>query len=196
MAVNLTKGGRINLAKAAPTLKRVRIGLGWNMKRHDTGAHFDIDASAFILKAAAPNNTLISESHFVFYNNLASPEGAVKHSGDNRTGEGDGDDESIIIDLAKLPAEAVEISFVVTIHDGQAKRQNFGQISEAYINLYNDESGDIVATYKLDEEFSLETAVQFGSLYRNNGEWSFKAVGAGYTVGLGEFVKQYGGDVG
>ena len=196
MAVNLTKGGRINLAKAAPTLKRVRIGLGWNMKAHDTGHHFDIDASAFILKAASPNNTLISEEHFVFYNNLASPDGAVRHTGDNRTGEGEGDDESIIVDLAKMPATAVEISFVVTIHEAAAKRQNFGQIAVAHIKLYNDESGDIVATYKLDEEFSLETAVQFGSLYRKDGEWSFKAVGAGYTVGLGEFVRQYGGEVG
>jgi tellurium resistance protein TerD len=196
VAVNLTKGGRINLAKAAPSLKRVRMGLGWNMKAHDSGHHFDIDASAFILKAGNPNNKLISEAHFVFYNNLASPEGGVKHSGDNRTGEGEGDDESIVIDLVKLPAESVEISFVVTIHEGQTKRQNFGQITDAYIKLYNDESGEVVATYDLDEEFSLETAVQFGSLYRKDGDWNFKAVGAGYTVGLGEFVKQYGGELG
>jgi tellurium resistance protein TerD len=195
VAVNLSKGGRINLAKVAPTLKRARIGLGWNTKSHDSGAHFDIDASAFILKAATPNNTLLSEAHFIFYNNLSSPEGAVKHTGDNRTGEGAGDDESIIIDLAKLPAEAVEISFVVTIHEGTAKRQNFGQIVDAFINLYNDQTGETIATYDLDEEFSLETAVQFGSLYRKDGEWGFKAVGAGYTVGLGEFVKQYGGEV-
>lgn len=195
MAVNLTKGGRINLAKAAPALKRVRMGLGWNMKSHDTGHHFDIDASAFILKAGTPNNMLLSESHFVFYNNLTSPEGAVKHSGDNRTGEGEGDDETLVIDLPKMPAEAVEISFVVTIHEGQSKRQNFGQIVDAYIKLYNDETGEAICIYDLDEEFSLETAVQFGSLYLKDGQWNFKAVGAGYAVGLGEFVKQYGADV-
>jgi tellurium resistance protein TerD len=195
VAVNLTKGGRINLSKTAPALKRVRVGLGWDMKRQGAGPHFDIDASAFVLKAGMPNNMLLSELHFVFYNNLASPDGAVTHSGDNRTGEGTGDDETMIVDLARMPAEAAEISFVVTIHEGQTRRQNFGQIAAAHITLYNDETGAVVATYALDEEFSLETALQFGSLYRKEGEWHFKAVGAGYAVGLGEFVKQYGGDV-
>jgi len=190
--INLEKGGRINLAKNNPGLTKAKVGLSWDKKTFDTGAEFDMDASVFILAGGK----LVSDSHFVFYNNPVSPEGAVKHSGDNRDGSGEGDDESVEIDLSLLPAQADEISFVVTIHEGEARRQNFGQIKGSAIRLYNAGTGVVVGQYQLVEEFSTETSVQFGSMNKNAaGEWSFVAVGAGYRRGLLDFVKAYGGNV-
>ena len=190
----LTKGGRINLTKSAPALKRVRVGLGWKENTFDTGADFDLDASAFICKTGADGNPkLISNSHFLFYGHHNDPEGAAVHSGDELTGSAQGDDERITIELSKLHAEATEISFVVTIHDAVTRKQNFGQVSDSKITLYNDEDNTVLATYSLEDAFSNETSVQFGSLYKKDGEWLFKAVGAGFQRGLDQFVIAYGG---
>lgn len=192
--INLEKGGRINLSKDNPSLRRVRIGLGWKANAFD-GADFDLDASVFICKPNAEGlPRLLSDAHFIFYNNLVSPDKAVKHSGDNRTGAADGDDESIVIDFSKLQTDAEEISIVVTIDKAVERNQNFGQVSASYIKLYDDETGDEIAQYPLEEDFSTETALQFGSLYKKDGKWLFKAVGAGFKRGLGEFVKAYGGN--
>ncbi len=139
----LSKGGRINLAKSAPTLKRVRVGLGWEANAFSGGGEFDLDASVFLCKADATGNAkLLSDNHFIFYGNMAEPEGACKHSGDNKTGNAPGDDESVVIDLAKLNPEITELSFVVTIHEATERKQNFGMVSKAHINLYDDETGD------------------------------------------------------
>ncbi|MDK2126042.1 TerD family protein [Parachitinimonas caeni] len=193
MSINLDKGGRINLSKNHPALSKIRVGLGWDCKKFDTGSNFDLDASVFILGA---NSKLLSDQHFVFYNNLQSPEGAVKHSGDNRSGDAQGDDEVINVDFAKIPPQATELSFVVTIHEADIRRQNFGQIENSYIRLYDDVTGDVIGQYQLGDEFSNETSLQFGSVYRNEaGEWLFKAVGAGYKRGLIDFVRAYGGNV-
>jgi tellurium resistance protein TerD len=192
--INLDKGGMLNLSKTAPSLKRVRVGLGWNPNQTDTGAAFDIDVSAFVLKNdAAGNPAVISPQHFVFYGNLKSPEGAVVHQGDNRTGEGDGDDESIVLDLAKLPVGTDEVSFIVTIYEGAQRKQNFGQVRGSYIAIYDDETGQKISEYKLRDEFSTETAVQFGSIEKNgSGQFVFAAVGQGYNKGLSDFVNRYG----
>lgn len=192
--INLDKGGMLNLSKQAPSLKRVRVGLGWNPNQTDTGKAFDIDVSAFALKNdAAGNPTIISPKHFVFYGNLSSPEGAVTHKGDNRTGDGEGDDETIVLDLAKLPAETSEVSFIVTIYEGTQRAQNFGQVRGSYIAIYDDETGQKISEYKLRDEFSTETAVQFGSIEKNDsGQFVFAAVGQGYNKGLSDFVNRYG----
>lgn len=191
MTINLKKGEGINLTKTAPALRVIRVGLGWD-KRGGFGADFDLDASVFICRLNASNEPkLIADEYFVFYNNKVSPDGAVSHSGDNRTGDAGGDDETIIVDLGKMHADAREVSFIVTIHDADTRGQNFGQIQNAYIRLYDDATGKVVADYDLDEMFSQETAVQFGSFFKANGEWSFKAVGAGYKLGLGDFVEGY-----
>lgn len=196
MSIVLEKGGRINLSKDVPALRKIRVGLGWDANGTDTGTDFDLDATCFVLKNTSENKpVMINERYMIFYNNLRSPENAVVHSGDNRTGSGEGDDETIRVELALLPEETSELSFIVTIHEAVPRKQNFGQVKNAYIVLYNDESGAEVARYDLEEAFSTETAVQFGSLYKKDGQWLFKAVGAGYKLGLGEFVKGYGGDV-
>lgn len=192
MAIKLSKGQGINLSKAAPSLKRVRIGLGWDTPELYNGHPFDLDVSAFICQLnAAGEPKLISDEHLVFYNNLKSPNGAVVHSGDNRTGAGDGDDETIVVDLPLLDAQAMEISFIVTIHEAPERKQNFGLVRNAFIRLYDDLTGMLVAGYDLDSSFASETAAQFGSLYRRDGEWHFKAVGAGYRLTLGDFVEGY-----
>lgn len=195
MAISLKKGGRINLAKEAPSLKRIRAELSWEPNKTNTGSKFDLDVSVFILKAGEPNNQLIADEYMVFYGNKTSPEGAVTHKGDNKTGDGLGPDEVIFIDLPKMNPSAVEVSFIVTIHDADVRRQNFGQVPKSGIKLFDDETGELLASYDLEENFSLETAVQFGSLYLKDGGWNFKAVGAGYNLGLGDFVVQYGGEV-
>jgi len=203
--INLEKGARINLSKDAPELKRVRIGLGWDANKFDSGTEFDLDASAFVCKmdaSGAPK--LLSDDYFVFYGSThispdgfkSSPDNAVRHSGDNRTGAGDGDDETMTVDLAALTADASEISIIVTIHKADERRQNFGQVSNSYIKLYDDETGKEIAKYALEDEFSTETAVQFGSLYKKDGHWLFKAVGAGFKKGLADFVRIYGGNLG
>jgi len=199
MAINLTKGSRINLAKEAPALKRLRVGLGWKPNETDTGHEFDLDVTAFGLQVVGDKPDWIGSRNdpdfMVFYNNPNSVDGAIVHSGDNKTGAGDGDDESITIDLTKLDKRVDEISFIVTIEEAGVRKQNFGQIPKSHIALYNDENGDLIARYDLGEDFSNETAVQFGSVYkREDGAYAFKAVGAGYNLGLGEFVKGYGGN--
>jgi len=197
MAVNLSKGGRIDLQKTVPNLKRVRVGISWNENKFNTGGAYDIDVSAFgLVHNAAGEAKLKSEEYFVFYNQLATPNKEIVHSGDNRTGTGSGDDETLTIDVAAAMSVLDEISFVITIHDAITKKQNFGQIQSARVNVYNDEDGSLIAQYNLEETFSNETALQLGSLYKNpEGHIAFKAVGQGFNVGLAEFVQGYGGQV-
>ncbi|MFR3014394.1 MAG: TerD family protein [Bacteroides uniformis] len=181
--INLEKGQRVNVE-----LQKFTIGLGWDTNESDTGADFDLDASAFIL---GENKKILSDEYFVFYNNLKSPDGSVTHTGDNLTGEGDGDDESIRIDLSKINSQAVEICFVVTIHKAEERRQNFGQVRNSFIRIYNTESGEEIMKYELEEDFSIETAVEFGRLYKKNGQWKFEAIGVGYKQGLDGFLEKY-----
>lgn len=185
MAINLEKGQRekINI----PTF---RVGLGWDSNSSATGEAFDIDASVFMLGA---NGKLISDNHFVFFNNLTSPDGAIKHSGDNLTGAGEGDDEVIMVDLSKASDDITEITFVVTIHKAADKRQNFGQIRNSFIRVVNQTTNDEMVKYELDEDFSIETAVEFGRLYKRNNEWKFEAVGNGMKGGLQDFLTKYQG---
>lgn len=181
--INLEKGQRVNVE-----LQKFTIGLGWDTNESDTGADFDLDASAFIL---GENKKILSDEYFVFYNNLKSPDGSVTHTGDNLTGEGDGDDESIRIDLSKINSQAVEICFVVTIHKAEERHQNFGQVRNSFIRIYNTESGEEIMKYELEEDFSIETAVEFGRLYKRNGQWKFEAIGVGYKQGLDGFLEKY-----
>lgn len=190
MSINLEKGGRINLSKEAPGLKSAGIGLGWDTNATDTGAAFDLDASVFMLGA---NAKIPSEKYFVFYNNKESPDTSVVHLGDSRTGEGFGDDETVTVDLTKVDPGVQEIVFVVTIHEAESRRQNFGQVRNAFIRIYDTTTNTEVTKYDLDEDFSRETAVEFGRLYKKDGEWRFQAVGQGYNSGLQSFVDKYAG---
>lgn len=189
MAINLSKGGRVSLSKEAPGLKKIKVGLGWDANSTDTGAQFDLDASAFLL---GEDGKVISDAHLVFYNNATSPCGALIHEGDNRTGEGDGDDEVISIDLEKIDSKIHKIIFTVTIDDAETRKQNFGQVGNAYIRILNDANSSVVTKYELDEDYSSETAINFGELYRKDGNWNFKAVGSGFKDGLSGFCKIYG----
>lgn len=188
MSVSLSKGGNVSLSKAAPTMKNMLVGLGWDVRATD-GNDFDLDASAFLLGA---NGKVRGDADFIFYNNLQSADGSVIHAGDNRTGEGDGDDEALNVKLDSVPADVEKIVFVVTIHDAQMRRQNFGQVSGAFIRLVNDDTQQEVARYDLTEDASTETAMLFGELYRHGGEWKFRAVGQGYAGGLSSVCAQYG----
>lgn len=188
MPVSLSKGGNVSLTKEAPGLSAVSIGLGWDT-RTTTGAEFDLDASAIVLNA---DGKVLSNAHFVFFNNTSTPDNTVVHTGDNRTGEGAGDDESINVNLAGLPAEATKITFPVTIYDGTARGQNFGQVRNAYIRVVNAAGGAEIARYDLSEDAATETAMIFGELYRNNGEWKFRAVGQGYASGLAGIAQDFG----
>lgn len=188
MSVSLSKGGNVSLSKSDPSMKNVLVGLGWDVRTTD-GQDFDLDASAFLL---SETGKVRSDSDFIFYNNLKSADGSVTHTGDNRTGEGDGDDESLIVKLDMIPANVAKIVFVVTIHDAQMRRQSFGQVSGAFIRLLNNDSQLEVARYDLTEDASSETAMLFGELYRHNGEWKFRAVGQGYAGGLSSVCAQYG----
>lgn len=188
MAINLQKGGNANLSREAPGLSRVIVGLGWDA-RSTSGDDFDLDASAFLLNEAGKAR---SEADFVFYNNMKSADGSVEHTGDNRTGAGDGDDEALKVDLSRLPAQVAKVAFTVTIHDAQARRQSFGQVSGAFIRVVDESSGTELVRYDLSEDFSTETALIFGELYRHNGEWKFRAVGQGYAGGLLELLRVYG----
>ena len=188
MGISLNKGGRLSLDKEAPGLKKVLIGLGWDARATD-GAAFDLDASAFMLNA---DGKVRSEADFIFYNQLKSACGSVQHTGDNQTGAGEGDDESIMIDLGRIPADVQKIAFTVTIHEAEARKQNFGQVNNAYIRLVNAETNAEVARYDLAEDASTETAMIFGELYRHSGEWRFSAVGQGYAGGLAAMCRQYG----
>ncbi|QBE62971.1 TerD family protein [Pseudoduganella lutea] len=188
MAISLQKGGNVNLSKEAPGLSQLTIGLGWDVRNTD-GAAFDIDSSAFLLKA---DGKVRSDSDFIFYNNLKSADGSIVHSGDNRTGEGAGDDETVNVDLGKVPADVDKIAVCVTIHDADARRQNFGQVQKAFVRCVNAATGAEVARYDLSEDSSTETAMVFGELYRNGSDWKFRAVGQGYAGGLGALAKSYG----
>ena len=183
MAINLQKGQRENIN--AP---KFTIGLGWDVNNTSTGGAFDLDASLFLL---GDNKRLVSDSHFIFYNNLESPDKSVIHSGDNLTGDGDGDDEQIKIDLTKIDAAVKEISVVVTIHEADTRRQNFGQVRNSFIRIFNTDTNEEILKYELDEDFSIETAVEFGRIYNRNGEWKFEAVGSGQRDGLEKFVSMY-----
>lgn len=183
MAINLQKGGRVSLG-----LQRVSVGLGWD-PNDSTGFDFDLDASAFML---GENGKIPADEFFVFYNNPKSPDGAVKSSGDDLTGgNSDGDDETLSVDLSKLDPRISEILFTVSIHDAENRRQNFGQVRNSFIRIYNTDTNEEIARYDLEEDFSVETAVEFGRLYRKNGEWKFQAVGNGYKGGLEYFVNKY-----
>jgi len=188
MAINLSKGQKISLEKEAPGLRKVVIGLGWDVKKTDTGHDFDLDTSCLLL---GENNKLISDKHMVFYNNTKSPDGAVEHTGDNRTGVGEGDDEQIIVDLNKVSPYVNKILFVVTIYDAENRRQNFGQVSNAYVRLLNEENGQVIARYDLSEDYSTETAMLMAELYRHNNEWKMSAIGNGYAGGLQAVLNNY-----
>ena len=189
MAIQLSKGQRIDLTKTDPTLNKIGVGLGWDVKHFDGGQDFDLDASAFILNAEGKCR---HELDFIFYNNLKSPDESVVHSGDNRTGEGDGDDEKIYLNLSKIPHDVNKIAFTVTIHEAEVRRQNFGQVANAFVRLVNEDTGNEVLRYDLGEDFSIETAVVFCEIYKHNGDWKFNAVGAGYQGGLQALVNAYG----
>lgn len=191
MAVSLSKGGNVSLSKEAPGLTAVTVGLGWDARATD-GAGFDLDASAFLL---GDNGKVRTDSDFIFYNNLKSSDGAVEHMGDNRTGAGEGDDESVKIDLQKLPATVQRIAFTVTIHDAETRRQNFGQVSNAFIRVVNQADKREIARFDLSEDMSTETAMIFGEIYRSGSEWKFKAVGQGYKGGLRPLALNYGVNV-
>ncbi len=188
MAISLNKGGRLSLNKEAPGLTKVLIGLGWDARATD-GSAFDLDASAFLLNA---DGKVRSEADFIFYNQLKSACGSVEHTGDNLTGAGEGDDEVIKVDLSQVPAEVQKIAFTVTIHEAEARKQNFGQVGNAYIRVVNADNNTEITRYDLAEDASTETAMIFGELYRHSGEWRFTAVGQGYAGGLAAMCKQYG----
>ena len=188
MAVKLTKGGNVNLSKEAPGLSAVIVGLGWSPRATD-GAQFDLDGSAFLLKA---DKKVRKDEDFIFYNNLKSTDGSVEHGGDNRTGQGEGDDEKITIDLAKVPAEIQTIAITVTIDEADTRRQNFGQVSDAFIRVVDKVSGTEIARFDLTEEASANTAMIFGELYRAGTDWKFRAVQQGFNDGLAGLCRMYG----
>ena len=189
MAINLSKGGNINLSKTAPTMSKVDLGLGWNPRATD-GKAFDLDAVAFL---TGEDGKVRLDGEFIFFNQKVSPCGSVTHNGDNRTGDGDGDDETISVDLSKVPQEVAKIVFAVTIHEGQQNGQNFGIVDRAYIRVINqDANAEELARFDLSEDGSTEVAMIFGELYRHSGEWKFKAVGQGFSGGLGALAASYG----
>mgnify|MGYP002624438875 FL=1 len=192
MAVSLRKGQKVDLTKGNPSLKKILIGLGWDTNKYDGGFDFDLDAAAFLLGASGKVN---SDDDFVFYNNLKHKSGAVEHMGDNLTGEGEGDDEEIKIDLEKVPANVEKIDFTVTIYDAETRKQTFGQVSNAYIRVVDDVTQQELIRYDLGEDFSVETAVVVGEIYRNKGEWKFNAIGSGWSGGLAALGKNYGVNV-
>lgn len=188
MAVSLSKGGNVSLSKEAPGLSNIVIGLGWDSRATD-GEAFDLDASAFLVKE---DGKVRNDSDFVFYNNVKSSDGSVEHTGDNTTGEGEGDDEQIKANLNGIPSEIAKIAFGVTIHDAENRKQNFGMIQSAFIRVFNAANDQEIVRYDLSEDFSIETALIFGELYRHGGEWKFKAVGQGFAGGLGPLARNFG----
>ncbi len=192
MSVSLSKGGNVSLSKQAPGLTAVVVGLGWD-PRTTTGADFDLDASAIMLDMSG---RVLSDSHFVFFNNLKSPDGSVEHLGDNLTGGGEGDDEQIKVNLAAVPAEAGKVVFPVSIYEAGQRQQNFGQVRNAFIRIVNQADNSEIARYDLTEDASTETAMVFGEIYRSFGEWKFRAVGQGYASGLAGIAKDFGVNVG
>ncbi|WLI89822.1 TerD family protein [Massilia sp. R2A-15] len=191
MAISLQKGGNVNLSKEAPGLNKMVVGLGWDIRATD-GAAFDLDGAVFMLNSAGK---VRSDADFVFYNNLKSIDGSVAHSGDNRTGAGDGDDETLTIDLARVPADVDKIAVCVTIHDAEARRQNFGQVAKAFVRCVNATGNTEIARYDLSEDGSTEAAMIFGEVYRAGADWKFRAIGQGFKGGLGPLAKNFGVNV-
>lgn len=189
MGVSLSKGGNVSLTKAAPGLKAVSVGLGWDV-RSTTGSDFDLDASA--LGLAADTHKIVSDEYFVFFNNTSSPEGSIVHQGDNLTGEGEGDDEVINVDLSTIPAAVDSIVFPVSIYEGDSRGQSFGQVRNAFIRVVDQANGTELARYDLSEDASTETAMVFGELYRSGPEWKFRAIGQGYASGLAGIARDFG----
>ena len=189
MAISLSKGQKIDLTKSNPGLTNITIGLGWDTNKYDGGKDFDLDSSIFLLNATGKCG---DEKDFIFFNNLEGGNGSVVHAGDNLTGEGDGDDEQVNINLANVPATVEKIAFTITIHDSETRNQNFGQVSNSYVRIVNDANREELIRYDLGEDFSIETAVVVGELYRHGSEWKFSAIGSGYQGGLASLVKDYG----
>jgi tellurium resistance protein TerD len=183
MAINLQKGQRESIN--AP---KFTIGLGWDTNTSSTGQGFDLDASVFVL---GENKKILTDSHFIFYNNLKTPDGSVEHTGDNKDGEGDGDDEQIKVDLSKIDSNASEICIVVTIHDAENRKQNFGQVRNSYMRIFDSATNAEILKYELEEDFSVETAVEFGRIYKKNNEWKFEAIGMGMKGGLEDYLTKY-----
>ncbi len=192
MPINLTKGQKVDLTKGNPSLKHIMVGLGWDVNAFSTGADFDLDAAAFMVGA---NGKCPTEKEFIFYGNLEHTSKAIQHMGDNLTGEGEGDDEQIQVDLSKIPDNIEKIAFTVTIYDADKRRQNFGQVSNSFIRLVDEDTNQELIHYDLGEDFSIETAVVVGELYRHNGEWKFNAIGSGFQGGLAALCGHYGIEV-
>lgn len=192
MGISLKKGQKISLTKDRAGLSRVIIGLGWENNKFATGKEFDLDTSVFMV---GENGKVTNQEDFIFYGNLSHKSGAVKHMGDNRTGKGDGDDEQIYVELSKVPQNIQKIIFTATIYEAEERRQNFGQVSNSYIRIIDEEKNEEMLRYDLGEDFSIETAIVFGEIYRNNGEWKFNAMGSGFEGGLLVLCENYGIEV-
>jgi len=191
MPINLSKGQKVSLTKGNPGLKNIMVGLGWDVNAFDSGTDFDLDTAAFMVD---DSGRCPSEKEFIFYGNLEHTSGSVKHMGDNLTGGGDGDDEQIMIDLSLIPQNISKIAFTVTIYDADNRRQNFGQVSNSFVRIVDQATGEEIIRYDLGEDFSIETAIVVGELYRNNGEWKFNAIGSGFQGGLAALCGHYGID--
>ena len=192
MPISLQKGQKVDLTKGNPGLNKIRIGLGWDLNKYDGGSDFDLDASAFLL---AENGKVSSQNDFIFYGNLKSKADAVIHQGDNRTGAGDGDDETMLVELSKIPSEITKIDFTVTIYEAEQRKQNFGQVANAFIRIIDEATNQELIRYDLGEDFSIETAVVVGEIYRNGSEWKFNAIGSGFQGGLGALCTNFGIDI-
>ena len=189
MAISLKKGQKVSITKDNPGLSKVVVGLGWDVNAFDTGGEFDLDTAAFLL---TDTGKVSGQEDFVFFGNLTHPSGCAQHMGDNRTGAGEGDDEQIKIDLSLVPGNITKIAFTVTIYEAEERRQNFGQVNNAFIRIYNEQTGEELLRYDLGEDFSIETAAVFGELYKNGNEWKFNAIGSGYQGGLAALCASYG----
>ncbi len=189
MAITLSKGQKVSLTKGNPGLKNIVVGLGWDTNKYDGGFDFDLDSAAFLLGESGKVN---SDTDFIFYNNLKHSSGAVEHLGDNLTGEGDGDDEQVKVDLSLVPQNINKIAFTVTIHEALERRQNFGQVSNSYVRVVNEDTNEELLKYELGEDFSIETAIVVCEIYRHNGEWKFNALGSGFEGGLEALCKNFG----
>lgn len=189
MAINLSKGQKIDLTKTNPGLSKITVGLGWDTNKYDGGKDFDLDVSVFLADA---NNKVTKETNFIFFNNKQNENGSVVHTGDNRTGDGDGDDEQIQVDLLNIPADVEKVAFTITIYEAEARSQNFGQVSRSYVRIVNDLNNEELIRFDLGEDFSIETGVVVGELYRHGGEWKFNAIGSGYKDGLSGLTRDYG----
>ena len=192
MAITLSKGQKVSLTKGNPGLKHIVVGLGWDTNKYDGGFDFDLDSAAFLLDE---NGKVNADTDFIFYNNLKHSSGAVEHLGDNLTGEGDGDDEQVKVDLRLVPQNISKIAFTVTIHEALERRQNFGQVSNSYVRVIDEDTNQELLNYELGEDFSIETAIVVCEIYRHNGEWKFNALGSGFEGGLEALCKNFGGNI-